>query len=178
MTNQRPLPLLWRLAYIEDHSLALNRVPFDAQHNGVQPAGYLSFGGRPEETPVTGKQVTIPCISWSVGANGAFINEQAWSAYNANATFVFTGSDQVEQPGVTLEMDTGSSGVGLPSPVYSAYQALVRSEACDGSGLPDLAVKIAGVELAFDKRDLLGYNPSSEDCFLNMYDKGTDGAAL
>lgn len=82
------------------------------------------------------------------------------------------------QPGVTLEMDTGSSGVGLPSPVFNAYRALVQSETCDGSGLPDLAVKIAGVELAFDKRDLLGYNPSDGNCFLNMYDSGTDGAAL
>ena len=161
-----------------DHSLALNRVPFDAEHNGVQPAGFLSLGGRPAEVAVSGKQVTIPCIKWTVGASGGLINEQAWSAYDAHATFVFPGSDQVQQNEVTLQMDTGSSGVGLPSPVYNAYQALIASTACDGSGLPGLAVRIAGVDLAFDKRDMLGYDPGTDTCFWNAYDSGADMAAL
>lgn len=155
----------------------MNRVPFDDEFNGVQPAGYLTLGGRPIEVEVTDKAVTVPVIRWEVGAVGAFINEQAWSAPDVKTTFTFPGSDNVVQTPVYANMDTGTIGVGLPSAAYQAYTALITSLACDGSGLPDLAWNVNGIDFPFDKRDLLGYNGEG-NCYLDMRDEGEDSAAL
>jgi hypothetical protein len=155
----------------------LNRVPFDDEFNGVQPAGYLTLGGRPAEVEVTGKSVTLPVIHWEVGAAGAFINEQAWSAPDVKTTFTFPGSDDIVQTPVYANMDTGTIGVGLPSPAYKAYTALITSLACDGSGLPDLAWNVNGIDFPFDKRDLLGYFGGGE-CYLNIRDEGENMAGL
>lgn len=164
------------LTYI-DHTLALDRVPLDDEHNGVQPAGSLSLGGVPSGVALTGKQITLPLISWSIGANGAYINEQAWSAPNVLTTFTFPGSDQVAQPATYANMDTGSPSVGLTSAAYKAYTAQITSLACDGSGLPDLAWHVDGIDFPIDKRDLLGYS-GSNTCYLDIYDSGDSASAL
>lgn len=153
----------------------MDRVPLDEQHNGVQPAGSLSFGGVPSDIALSGKQVTVPVIKWTVGAQGAQINEQAWSAPDALTTFTFEGSDKVDQTPVYANMDTGSSGIGLPSPAFKAWSAMITSTACDGSGMPALAWNVVGVDLSFDKRDLLGYN-GPDNCYSMVYDAGTNAA--
>ena len=107
---------------------------------------------------------------------GALINEQAWSAPDVKTTFTFPGSDSVTQTPACGNMDTGSVGVGLPSAAYKAYTALITSTACNGSGLPDLAWNVNGIDFPFDKRDLLGYDGTG-NCYLDIRDEG-DRAAL
>ena len=116
-------------------------------------------------------------IRWTVGANGAMINEQAWSAFDARATFTFIGSDQANQKAVICEMDTGAAGVGLPSAVFVVWKTQITSLACDGSGLPDLAWSVDGLDLPFGRRDLLGYN-GPDNCYLDAYDAGDDACRL
>ncbi|OCF39865.1 hypothetical protein I317_06359 [Kwoniella heveanensis CBS 569] len=161
----------------EYHTLALNRVPFDDEHDGVQPAGYLALGGVPDDIKVTGKSATVPLIKWTVGANGAYIDEQAWSAPDWKSTFTFPGSEDITQELVTPNMDTGASGIGLPTAVYNAYTPQIANASCDGSGMPPLAWNVNGVDFYFDPLDLLN-KQGPNDCYFQGYDAGATGAAL
>lgn len=165
---------------ISDHSLAFDRVPYDKDHSGVQPGGKLVLGGRPSDVAVTENQVTVPLISWTLGSHGAVIDEQAWSAPNAPVTFKWPGSDAVQQTPTLVNIDSGAPGVYLPTAVFNDYMSKVTSNACDGSGMPDLSVIFDGVEFAFDKRDLLVYNKGTDpaECYVNLADAGDSEGGL
>ncbi|WWC63722.1 uncharacterized protein I303_106327 [Kwoniella dejecticola CBS 10117] len=157
------------------HTFAVNRIPFDQQHTGVQNAGSLTLGGRPGDVEVTDAVVTVGVLTWSPTAKGVQIPEEAYSALVANVSFIFDGSDSVDQRYSGLSLDSGSSGLYLPTAVFEAWKANITSTPCDGSTIPPLTFVIDGVKFPMEPVDLLAYDPASATCRLNV---GDGGAAI
>lgn len=103
--------------------------------------------------------------------------EQAWSAPDVKITFKFPGSNAINQTAVYANIDSGAPGVYMPTPVWNAWSSQIKSSACDGSGLPALSTIWNGVEIAFDKRDLLAYDGNG-GCYVNAADAGPNSAGL